>query len=75
VFEEVRNDEPEAAGTERSGDAEKDRAIVGEHAFPDPPGRRKVPGLERDLFHPDQEFIGGGIRTHGERLDRHLEEA
>ena len=55
--DQVRDDEPHAAGAERAGEPEEDRAVAREHLLPDPPRGREVAALEGDVLHPRQHFV------------------
>ena len=69
VLDEVREDEPHAAGRQRPGGAEKDRRVAREHLFPDPPRRAEVASLERHALHARDDVVHRCTAGHRERLD------
>ncbi len=73
VLDQMCGDEPHAAGAERAGHAEEDRAVVSEHLFPDAPRGREVAALEGNFLHPGEHLVGRKVRRHRERLDRHAQ--
>ena len=75
VGDEMRDDQPQAAGAERPGHAEENRDVVFEHLLPDTMRRGEIAPLERDPLHAEQDLISAEPALDGERLDRRLEEA
>ncbi len=74
VGNQVRDDHSQPAGAQRSGHAEKDRAVVAEHLLPDAARRRQIASLKRNTLHPREDFVGGKVRLNRERLDWRAEE-
>ena len=75
VLDEVRQDQPQSTRAEGAGDAKENRAVIAEHALPDPAGGCQVAALEGNLLHPRQHLAGSGVRGDYERLDRRSQEA
>ncbi len=75
ALDEVRDQQPHAAGRQRAGGAEKNRRVAREHLFPDAPRRREVAPLERDAFHPLEHRVGRQSGFGDERFDRLAKEA
>ena len=62
VGDEVRDDQPQAAGAERAGHAEEDRAVVAEHLLPDAARGGEIAPLKRNALHPREDFVGRKVR-------------
>ena len=75
VLDQMRDDQPHAAGAERAGHAEEDRAVAAEHLLPDAPRGREVAPLKRDALHPREHFVGRQPGRDDERLNRLAEKA
>ena len=73
VQDEMRDDEPQAAGRQRARHAQEDRHIVLQHLLPDAVRGGEVAALKRDPLHAREHLIRRQSRLDGERLDRRLE--
>ena len=74
VLEQVRDDQPHAAGAQRAGHAQEDRAVAAEHLFPDAPrGREVAPWNEIRSIRASSSSAAD--RLDDERFDRHAQKA